>query len=843
MIRIRLFKAAILLCPLLISSVASAEAFSDKLSLQFSDLMTVPVETDGKNYVNLIVNKLQYKTNSVGDAELPCDIRSYLVPENDSHFEVTITKCDSVVYPLLYPPYITQAPQTANDFTSNRSASIGNYTYNSPRFPTTPVEIINDGYLFGNNHIIDVRVTPFIYEVKMNRLLILTNIEYTITTSSVQPLALGLNGYVSNLTPIENSNFELKVVKSTNNLINKKTVSFTSTLKEIGETPLVGNSNLPAYQYMVVTNRELAPAFEPIIGLKKQKGYNAGVVCIEDILADSKYSGGDLVSQINDDAGKLRAFLSNASSMVGGTQYVLLGGGPDIIPIRYAGCDPQYTYIAPSRDMLTPTDLYYSDFNGNWNSNNNHIYGEYSKYGLGKDDGDRIDYYPEIFVGRLLCSTKKEIDNYTYKLLKYELNPGNGNYSYLRNAFFCHSDETQDKNQAQDLINIAGNLFDYTNYFEEQPSAGDMNPTFPTGNDVINELNQSRYGFISPHGHGNPFGITTKSVGYKEWGIYGIVSQQAIPDTICHYTVEDNHGIDMLTNFNYPSILYSMSCTITPFDTYGGYTGFYNMGESFTVGGHYGGPALIGNTRVGYIWDSWQLERVFMETVKEYPQLGIAQSMSKVLWQSVGEYEHHCRLTSSLIGCPEFSMWTKTPTRISFDLSSNEPGAKTISIPSDEESAVISQIRLSNGKESIATVPKNGASYNINNVNYVITLSKINKLPELFDIKLGGITTFKDGYYFVKNLIISEDNTNNSSIVKFRRDLKLTFNASGNIDIYKNATFDNGSNITLISKGVVNVYGGTVKSGAKVKIVARDVIFHNSFDCENGAEVLILQEE
>ncbi len=842
MIRLRLCKVALTLCALLLSSVINAETIHDRLSLTFSDLRTMPVEMDGKNYVKLIVDKLPDMNRSVGNAELPCEIRSYIVPENDNHFKITITRCDSIVYPLLYSPYICQEPVTTNDTISNYI-----HNYEAPRFPTSPVEIINDGYLFGNNHIIDVRITPFIYEINMNRVLILTNIQYTITTSSQSESTNIENEYISKKAPIKCQSSELSIPESTNNTFNIRSVSFISSLNTLGETPLVGNNNLPAYQYMVVTNRELAPAFDRIIALKRQKGYNAGVVLIEDILSDSKYSGGDLISHINDDAGKLRAFLSDASSMIGGTQYVLLGGGPDIIPIRYAACNPEYTFIAVLPYKLTPTDLYYSDFNGNWDSNNNKRYGEYSKYGQyeeGKYEdnstGDLIDYYPEIFVGRLLCKSKEEVDNYTYKLLKYELNPGNGDFSYLRNGFFIQSDQTQANREAQDLIKVSGDLFDYTKYFEEQPSYYDPNPTFPTGNDVVAELNSTKYGFFSPHGHGNPFGVATKSRNVNEAPIYGIISQQCVPDT-CHYHVDENaHGLDMIDNADYPMILYSMSCDLTPFDTFKGYKGYYNMGESFTVGGHYGGPAFIGNTRVGWIYQSWRLERAFIETLTEYPQIGIAQSMSKVQWQSVGRVQHHCRLTSNLIGCPEFSMWTKTPTKISYTLSSEEPGSKTITIPGEEESTVISQIRLSNRTESIAKVPKNGATYNINNTNYVITLSKPNKLPEFFDLKLRAISTIKDGYYFVKNLIIGDDKI--STYVIFRK-CNLTLNASGNIDLFSNITFNGDSNVTLISKGVVNVYGGKIKAGAKVKIIAPDVIFHNRFECEDGAELLILSEE
>lgn len=64
---------------------------------------------------------------------------------------------------------------------------------------------------------------------------------------------------------------------------------------------------------------------------KKRKGISIDLVTIEDI--KNAYTG-DLISGINDDAGKLRQFLSDAYQ--NGCEYVLLGGDINILPIRYA---------------------------------------------------------------------------------------------------------------------------------------------------------------------------------------------------------------------------------------------------------------------------------------------------------------------------------------------------------------------------------------------------------------------------------------------------------------------------------------------------------------------------
>ena len=49
------------------------------------------------------------------------------------------------------------------------------------------------------------------------------------------------------------------------------------------------------------------------------------------------------------------------------------------------------------------------------------------------------------------CTNSQEVDNYTDKLLRYELNPGNGDFSYLQKALYTQSDDIQESH-VQDTI-------------------------------------------------------------------------------------------------------------------------------------------------------------------------------------------------------------------------------------------------------------------------------------------------------------------------------------------------------------------------------------------------------
>lgn len=148
--------------------------------------------------------------------------------------------------------------------------------------------------------------------------------------------------------------------------------------------------------------------------METAKGYSAGVVCIEDILACPDFQGGDLVSNIDDDAGKLRAYLKYTYDS-GSLRYALLAGDYTVLPIRY-GTGRRSITIKDSQnqdssiyvDWPIPSDLYFSDFNGNWNVDGDSLYGEFES-----SEMYTMDYAPEIFVGRLLCTNRQEIANYT----------------------------------------------------------------------------------------------------------------------------------------------------------------------------------------------------------------------------------------------------------------------------------------------------------------------------------------------------------------------------------------------------------------------------------------------
>ena len=534
-----------------------------------------------------------------------------------------------------------------------------------------------------------------------------------------------------------------------------------------------------------------------------------------------------MVSNIDDDAGKLRAYLKYAYDS-GSLRYALLAGDYTVLPIRYGCGDHNYSSTKiVSNNSKIPTDIYFSDFNGNWNKDGDDHYGESTH--------DKVDFYPEIFVGRLLCTSRQEIANYTEKLIRYERNPGNGDYSYLQKAFYCQSDQMQRDNEAGIIKSAWGTTFYQDTVIEEFPSYETQSVTKPTGADVIREMN-NRYGFFSWHGHGAPAGITVRSRGVNDWDNYAIVPFDGVLDKdSVHYSmnVEVGHGLDNLTNQDYPAIAYSIACDVTPFDIFERYDIKYNIGSSFTVAGLYGGPAFLGNTRVGWIGPSVRLEKLFVEQIKSNSyQLGVAEALSKATFN-----DDWCKQTHSLIGCPEFEMWTDIPSVY-----------KGVTVWRRDNSIVVrgrlegSKVAItsgSNGLPEVKDLTKTSVTFNGVSPNSVVTVYKHNAIPYIATLYLQNDTLRSSQYLHVNNVHIGKAvDTNRTEGDVVLKSGTLTLESGGDVWIDEGVIIENGATLIIECKGNVTISGGTVERGGSLRIDAGgEIMIQKGFEAKIGANV------
>ncbi len=141
------------------------------------------------------------------------------------------------------------------------------------------------------------------------------------------------------------------------------------------------------FEYLIVTSDLLLPSFQPLVDWKTEKGIPAVIRTTSWI--SSNYSGRDLQE-------KIRNYIKKAYQD-SGLVWVLLGGDTDVIPCRFAKVDFE-TY---SEDI--PSDLYYSDLDGNWDYDLDSWFGE---------PEDSLDMFPDVFVGRAPVTSTQQAERF-----------------------------------------------------------------------------------------------------------------------------------------------------------------------------------------------------------------------------------------------------------------------------------------------------------------------------------------------------------------------------------------------------------------------------------------------
>lgn len=692
-----------------------------------NDYTIDPVKlSDGNTYSKIKAIGMQY-LDSVGFPSLPVKYVRLLIPANSKASGVTLKKAqgqtkkiDHQIIPAQYPEP-TGCNEHPKGFVRPDSKT---YISESP-YPSNVVEIVQEG-IFRGNRIVTLAIYPFQYSPAKNELELFSLVDFTLnytssgekrSTEQVVLDTTSLTGKVLK-SVVENTNDIGKFgVGNQKGSLKSNTQETAPSLKSASVTNTTTNITVTG-DYVIVTSEALAPYFNEFMAWKKRKGVDIELVTIEGIY--ESYPNGDLISGINDNAGKLRQFLSDAYNNGSGIDYALLAGDNTTIPFRYEHYMP---YTTDSIDII-PTDLYFSDFDGDWAVDADTRYGE---------PDDRVDFEPEIFVGRIMVTNEVEVKNWTKKIKAYEFNPGNGNYSYLTRAFFAEADQIQARNQASYILNRIPWITDTTVFREEGGPNTSNTPIFPTGNDVITEFN-NHYGLCSFMGHGRPCAVGVATRGLNDDSTpnikYNITAFDNGVSGCCGIS-ESGNGFDNMTNMDYPSIYYSISCTTMPFDDYEyvNSASERNMGESYTCISAGGGPIYLGNTREGLIDYSYLLFEKFINALKDSSvfNIGIAEAKSK-LWYN----NRFLRFSHNLLGCPETELWTAIPT--TFSSASVSKSGTTVSVNTGGVSncTICLTSALDNGRNCYKR-SFNASSCSFTGVTepyYYITIDKHNMIPK-----------------------------------------------------------------------------------------------------------------
>ena len=346
----------------------------------------------------------------------------------------------------------------------------------------------------------------------------------------------------------------------------------------------VSAPNGPRFDYLLVTSRELAPAFQPLVERKTQDGLAVKVAFLETIT--NSVAGRDGPEQI-------RNYIRQAYTNWG-ISYVLLGGATSILPCRYAYVQTDL----PPPDSYLPCDLYYGCLDGSWNANGDRHWGEPTD---GEAGGD-VDLLAEVYVGRAPVASVEQVCWFVEKTIRAETQPHPHPNSALLMAM-CLGDFPTGRCQGADMFQGLLPLLDRWSLtrLDDQPQ---IRPQWGR-TEAMAALNRSPYVALY-NGHGNA----------------DILMRMRTPD------------LARLTNAA-PFLVCSVGCSAGEFD----HGKFWpdSFGETLVNGGPHGAFAAILNARAGwfdpqYPWQysgEFQLKLFEELFLRDHRNLGLALQRGK----------------------------------------------------------------------------------------------------------------------------------------------------------------------------------------------------------------------
>ncbi len=577
--------------------------------------------------------------------------------------------------------------------------------------------------------------------------------------------------------------------------------------------------------YIIIAPNDFIPFLTEFIEWKTTKGLSVKVVSIEEI--EANYTGDNIGTHpINDTPGKIREFLKD-EYITNSLMYCLFITNSNY-DFRKGSSRWGMTGMNFRDDIQTL--FYFSEFNGDWNLNENPFWGEEITE---PNTGDYPDYMPEIYVGGLRLNSIEhggieELENWIKKQIIYETNPGYGDKSYLMKAFGVDCDDlyyTTTLQPIDEYMEIKG--FSYELWHEDEELL------WPTGSEVISKLNE-HHGFISFDTHGAPSHFKVLHTTSTAYYVTAFDTQNAL-------SYEDNNGIDCTIPDNKYGVLYTIACLT-------GRMGLNTCAKIFTShSDDVGGVVFIGNTNKGWTIHSPNIRKKFMEENYgvniPFNKIGISNSFAK-LWQYTNfpndSLRHYLTYSNNIVGDPEMSMWMNDPQELSiiFNQSIN-----SITVVSENNPIPYILVSFTNKNtediEFVYTDINGIATTSLPNYDriYVSRYSQetptTNYLPYIVDL-IRDNSVWDENKVIRNNVIICNNSTltiTNGAII----DIKDYYGKSASITIEENATLIIENNSIIIgNKKTTQVNNCTIPGN---KIIVKGKLNANNVEIKNSTQM------
>jgi hypothetical protein len=369
---------------------------------------------------------------------------------------------------------------------------------------------------------------------------------------------------------------------------------------------------------VIITGDSLGVEFERLAEWHDLMGIKTVVRTVDWI--EDEYAGADTPERI-------RNFLRDAYQNWG-TVYALMGGDPDVVPMRILNYDWLWDYTDGTSDRIA-VDAYYSNLDGNWNADGDGSPGE----GGGFADEDDLDTYADICVGRAPVSTVEDARSFVNKTIDYARGGKPGDW-YNRAVFMAQivfeNPEFDGAEFAEAILEHFPSNYDKIKLYEKYQSyPGSIEETLENCTYYMNQ----GAGIVSHIGHGDFFRLNLGGEMMWRW------QADSLDNDSCYF------------------FMYMMNCaSANPH--------VESIAKNFIRNPKGGAVALMGNQIFASPRNGLDLEADFFELLfsSENLTLGVVSTIPRHLY-AVPErnYPWWTYLNNILYGDPCIRLWEGTP--------------------------------------------------------------------------------------------------------------------------------------------------------------------------------------
>jgi hypothetical protein len=205
---------------------------------------------------------------------------------------------------------------------------------------------------------------------------------------------------------------------------------------------------------------------------------------------------------------KIKCFIKKAVEEWGISHVLLVGGlsGQSSdwnLPVRYSRVIPPDEQEYPEQSFIS--DLYYADLYdseggfSSWDSNNDDVFSLWDE-----EFKETMDLYPDVYLGRIPCRNKQELQIMVRKIINYE--HGKGDEDWFKNLILVAGDSYPDEggfNEGELISEEAISVMPGFNPVKVYASIDDINRR------TVNRAMNKGAGFAYFCGHGSPASWST----------------------------------------------------------------------------------------------------------------------------------------------------------------------------------------------------------------------------------------------------------------------------------------------------------------------------------------------